>query len=133
VSSTTYAGIPDYAWPVDVAVGIVYYNVSFDGKNNFTNYVRCVRGGSLGNFIRLMPSGNTYPTFYDAYVAAGNTGDTIEAQAVVSTEDLTFASPKAVFLSGGYDYGFTSNAGFTTVKSLTIKAGKVTIDKITIK
>jgi len=45
LSSTTYANIPDYAWPVIFTYGIVYYNASFDGKN-FSNYVRCVRGES---------------------------------------------------------------------------------------
>ena len=126
-SSTTFI---DYA---QHALGVFFYDgILADYTKENSLYVRCVRGGSLGNFIRLMPSGNTYSTFYDAYTAAAD-GDAIEAQAVVSPEELSFTSPKAVFLSGGYDSGFTPTADFTTVKSLTIIAGTVTIEKIIIK
>ena len=101
------------------------------------NYTRCVRGGNtgpLGNFVRLMHGGspvNTYSTFHDVYAAAVD-GDTIQAQAVVSTENVTFASSIAIFHTGGYDSGFTSITGLTTIGSLTISSGMVTIGNLII-
>jgi hypothetical protein len=90
---------------------------------------------ALDNFVKLVRVGSTvgtYSTFHDAYAAALD-GDTIQSQAYGVGEDLTFATPISVFLKGGFDSGFTSNSGFTTIESLTIKSGKVTADKLTIK
>jgi hypothetical protein len=135
-SSTTYASIPDYAWPVIFTCGIVYYNVSFDGKNNFTNYVRCVRGGGIvtcpWQAAKVSGSSVYYTSLQSAYSAAG--GQTVLAQAMDFTESLALSDNIVVTLKGGYDCGFTSNPGFTAVKgSLTISSGKVTIEKIIIK
>jgi uncharacterized delta-60 repeat protein len=70
-------------------------------------------------------------TAYDASTTLN--GQTIQAQAANYAEVLTFARNIAVVLEGGYDNGFTSNPGFTTVSGLTISRGKVTIENVKIK
>jgi hypothetical protein len=104
-----------------------------------TCYVRCVRGGqsgSLDNFVRLMQGDtivNTYNNIQDAYNNA-QAGDVIQAKNVTSTENQTFVAAKAVSFKGGYDSGFASNSGFTTINgNMTIIGGTVTIEKIIIK
>jgi uncharacterized repeat protein (TIGR02543 family) len=101
----------------------------------FTGNVRAEQVVSLVNFVRLMHvsgPGNTYPTFYDAYAAAGDT-DTIQAQAVFSTEALTFADSIDIFLTGGYDSGFDEPpSGFTTVGSLEVSNGTVVVSNMII-
>ncbi|HTZ16968.1 MAG TPA: DUF1566 domain-containing protein [Dissulfurispiraceae bacterium] len=119
-----------YAWGLDFNYGSVN-NLS---EVNGSFYVRCVRG--LGYFVRLLHGTgvNPYTTFLDAYSAALD-GDTIEAQTVVSTENVTCDSTSGihVWLKGGYDSGFTSNTGFTTIGSLTISGGSVTIENLIIQ
>ena len=76
---------------------------------------------------------NTFDNIQDAYNNA-QAGDIIQAKAMVSTENQTFATAKAVSLKGGYDSGFTPTSGFTTINgNMTIIGGTVTIEKIIIK
>jgi hypothetical protein len=130
-SSTTGVGSSASAWYVS------FYGGSVDDySNSRLQCVRCVRA-ALGNFVRLVHGGGpvgTYPTFHGAYAAALDT-DVIQARAVVSTENLSFASALNIHVSlkGGYDSGFTSNTGFTTVGSLTISHGSVMIENLKIK
>jgi hypothetical protein len=136
-SSTTYMDDTTCAWVVYFGNGMTYGSAVNGTIKTNTKYVRCVRGRSLGSFVRLMHGGNpvhTYSTFHDAYAVA-QTGDIIQAQAVASAENLTFASASDihVWLKGGYDNGFTANSGFTTFGSLTISRGSVTIEKVKIK
>jgi streptogramin lyase len=76
---------------------------------------------------------NTYGTFQAAYTPAVS-GDVIQAQSVDLTGPLTFDKDIDVTFKGGYDAAFVLNTGNTTVKdSITIKGGKVTVEKVVIK
>jgi hypothetical protein len=136
-SSTTSASSPNLVWYVAFGGGSVVSSGDKDPLGNLN--VRCVRGGQNGppNYlVRLMNAGipvNIYSTLHDAYAAAQDT-DIIEAQATDLTETLMLADTKAVTLRGGYDSDFLLNLSRTTLDgSLTIKGGKVTIEKIIIK
>jgi hypothetical protein len=136
-SSTTYMDDTTCAWVVYFGNGMTYGSAVNNTTKTNAKYVRCVRGRSLGSFVRLMRGSNpvhTYSTFHDAYAAALG-GDTIQAQAVASAENLVLASSSDinVWLRGGYDNGFNANSGFTTFGSLTISHGLVTIEHVKIK
>ncbi len=139
--------IADVYWSSTTFVYDTYGTFFVNFGDGFVNFyykpslynVRCVRGGSvnpaLPNF-RLMhgDSVTPYSTFHDAYDNAHD-GDTIQAQADVPTENLTCDSTSDihVWLKGGYDSGFTSNTGFTTIASFTISSGSATIENIIIQ
>jgi hypothetical protein len=136
-SSTTCAGSTNFAWYAAFGGGSIVNAGNKDPLSNLN--VRCVRGGQNGSpntLVRLMHNSipvNTYSTLHDAYAAAQDT-DIIEAQATDLTETLMLADTKAVTLRGGYDSDFLLNLSMTTLNgSLTIKGGKVTIEKIIIK
>jgi len=134
-SSTTYMDDTTCAWVVNFSNGMTYGSAVNNTVKTATKYVRCVRGRSLGNFARIVRSGNplnSYSTLQTAYNATVE-GDTIQAQAVDCDEILTLSGNGSVVLKGGYNSGFTSNPGFTTTNSLTISgSGKVTIENIVI-
>jgi streptogramin lyase len=93
-----------------------------------------VTGIVPASILRLMHlgNGNTYATFQDAYTAA-QTGDTIQAQAL-ALGPLAFTKAINVTFKGGYDPAFVLNVRNTIVNgSITIKGGKVTIEKVVIK
>jgi len=133
-SSTTNVDFVDYpqggyVWGINFNYGSIA-----NWKVGAGNYVRCVRG--LGYFVRLLygdVSGiiTLYSTIHDACVAALD-GQSIQAQALVSDENAACASTSGihVWLRGGYDNGFVSNAGFTTVGSLTISGGSITVENL---
>jgi hypothetical protein len=133
-SSTTYADATTDAWVVNFINGMTYGSTVNGTIKTNTKYIRCVRGRSLGNFARLMRSGspvNTYSTLQNAYTAAAE-GDMIQAQAVDCAEILMLSRNVSVVLKGGYNSGFASNPGFTTVGSLSVSSGTVMIDNIII-
>ena len=80
--------------------------------------------------VRIKETLVGYAHIQAAYAALTQNGQTIQAQAVNSADVLTFARDIAVVLEGGYDNGFTSNLGFTTVSSLTISSGTVTMENL---
>jgi hypothetical protein len=131
-ASTTCAATSANAWTVSFYGGsILNY-----GKSG-SHYVRCVRGGQgEASYVRLMRGGAPVASFdniQDAYNTA-QAGDVIQTKAVVSTENQTFVVPKSVFLKGGFDNGFTANAGFTVIDgNLTIIGGTVTVENLKIK
>jgi len=66
----------------------------------------------------------------EAYDAA-HTGDTIQCQDALYTEDLFFDLDKSVFLEGGYDCAYSITTGTTTLNgSITITDGAATIENI---
>jgi hypothetical protein len=74
-----------------------------------------------------------YPTLQAAYNAAA-AGNTIQSQALVFSENLNLNRAVAVILRGGFDSGFTSNAGYSIISgSLTISNGTVTVENIVIQ
>jgi hypothetical protein len=73
-----------------------------------------------------------YPTVQAMYEAMGDA--TLLMQAQTFGGDLTLDQNKTIELQGGYDCGFTSNAGESILSDkLTIQHGEVTVDKIIIK
>ena len=134
-SSTTYMDDTTCAWVVNFSNGMTYGSAVNNTVKTATKYVRCVRGRSLGNFARIVRSGNpfnSYSTLQNAYNATAE-GDTIQAQAVDCDEILTLSRNVSVVLDGGYNSGFTTKPGFTTTQSLTISGpAKVTIGNIII-
>ena len=77
--------------------------------------------------------GGTFATVQSAYNAAAN-GDTIQCQWALFDEDLAVNRSIAVTLAGGYDLGFTSNVGETTLKGMiTVTMGKITISNFSLK
>ncbi len=69
-----------------------------------------------------------------AAVPAGSTS-TLKLQATTFAEAVTFTSSGAtVSITGGFDSGFASTAGPTTIQgSLTISAGTLVVDKLEIR
>jgi hypothetical protein len=129
-SSTTQSSVTGSAWEVYMGSGVV----SDIAKNN-AFYVWPVRGGlSCANrSVKIEETGHDFDWIHSAYSEA-TTGQTILAQAVTLEEDLNFTGNKIISLIGGYNCGFTTNTGFTTINSLTIRGtGEVTISNLIIK
>jgi hypothetical protein len=135
-SSTTYANETTDAWTVYFSAGWTYGSTVNGGAKTNAKYVRCVRGGvSSANFARIMRGGSpvkNYARLQDAYDNALG-GDTIQALAMDFSESLTLSNNVSVLLEGGFDSGFTSNPDFTTVTSLTISSGTVTVENVRLK
>jgi hypothetical protein len=134
-SSTTYFAMPGAAHVVDFRFGIVD-DISKDGSY-YPGYVRCVRGGTNTcsvSAISINGIAPYYPTISAAYAQVSN-GQAIDMQALIFTEsNLTFNKGFTVALKGGYNCGFTSNTGYSTIKSsVTITSDTVKIDRIIIK
>ena len=74
-----------------------------------------------------------YPSLQAAYDAAAGS-DLIQVQAAVLAESPLFSRPVAITLKGGYDNNFAAVTGSTLVQgTLTIQAGTVTIDNVTVR
>jgi hypothetical protein len=75
--------------------------------------------------------GGAYDFIGEAYVQASS-GQTVQLQSYEFGEDLRLDADKEITLKGAYNCGFTDNLGvFSAVRgSLTIIAGKVTIEKL---
>jgi hypothetical protein len=74
-----------------------------------------------------------YATLQAAYDNAPNPA-TIKAGATGFSENLTCAQAKNVILKGGYNEGYTSNTGYTTLQGmLTIQFGSLTVERLVIK
>jgi hypothetical protein len=77
-------------------------------------------------------SSSYYFTIQSAYDASSG-DDLIQALAGDFMEDLLFELDIAVTIEGGYESGFVTEDGFTTIKSLTISNGSVTIENLVIQ
>jgi hypothetical protein len=78
-------------------------------------------------------SGVLYSSLQAGYAAASD-GETIMLQALDLSGPQALNLSKAVTLKGGYECDFNTNPGWATISSsLTIKDGKVNIDKVTIR
>ena len=62
-----------------------------------------------------------------------SSGDMIQAQAVSTGENLTWAENNDVTISGGYSCDYSTSSGFTTVNSLTISKGTLTIANLIVQ
>jgi hypothetical protein len=132
-SSTTNFLTPGSAWSVSFSAGA---NVSH-GKSMSDFYVRCVRNGDVcsTNPVKIVETSASYPNIQAAYDAAA-TGRTIQIQEnLLSTENLILTADKVISLIGGYDCGFTSRTGYTSVYgSMTIGGTtSITVSDLIIK
>jgi hypothetical protein len=77
---------------------------------------------------------NTHnPTLLDAYTDAAS-GNVIMAWGTVFSENLILGRNIAVAIEGGYNQGYTSNNGYTTLQgSLTVKNGALTVERLLIR
>jgi hypothetical protein len=84
------------------------------------------------NAVRISETGAPYSSIASAYAAAA-TGQTIQARARDFTGDLNLTSAISIAIMGGYDCGFLTNTGYTTVTgNVTIQNGTVILDRIII-
>lgn len=72
-----------------------------------------------------------YPTIQSASTNV-SAGGTIQLQAQTFTEAVTLTNPLAYTITGGYDAGFVTVSGYSTVSSLTIQYGTVAVGNIVI-
>ncbi len=78
--------------------------------------------------------GNTpcYSTIQSA-IDAASSGSVIKIREGVYNEDPTLSSSKNLTLQGGWDSTFTTQSSNTTINSLTISSGVVTVDSMVIQ
>jgi len=74
-----------------------------------------------------------YPTIQEATDAASSGATTIKIAEGSYDEALTLSSSKDLTLQGGWDSTFTSQSSTTTVNSLTISNGSITVDNLVIQ
>jgi len=72
-----------------------------------------------------------YATIQEAYTKASD-GDVIQCQALDFPEDLELDGNIRVTIKGGYDCGYATNKGDTRIKSMIIRNGTVTTEKLTL-
>jgi hypothetical protein len=73
------------------------------------------------------------PSLLAAYTAASS-GDIIQAWGTDFSENLILGTNFAIAIKGGYNEGYTSNYGYTTLKgSLTVKSGALTVERLVIR
>jgi len=74
-----------------------------------------------------------YPTIQEAIDAASSGAATIKIAEGSYDEALTLSSSKDLTFQGGWDSTFTSQSSTTTVNSLTISNGSITVDNLVIQ
>ncbi len=74
-----------------------------------------------------------YPTIQEAIDAASSGATTIKITEGSYDEALTLSSSKDLTLQGGWDSTFTSQPSTTTVNSLTISNGSITVENLVIQ
>ena len=83
---------------------------------------------------RISGSTTTYANTLQSACDSAISGDTIQSQASVFSENLSLNHPVALTLKGGYTSGFTTNPGSTIISgSLTISSGTATVENIVIQ
>jgi PKD repeat protein len=104
------------------------------GASTMTKTGYVMVSGTCSNYpYKVGGSTYNYDTIQHAYDSPGTAG-MVQIQALVFTGGLLLDQNKNISLQGGYGCDFTSNPGDTIVSDkLTIKDGKVTIEKLTIK
>ena len=85
------------------------------------------------NLVNISGTTEYYTSLQTAYTAAED-GETLLAQAVTLTGPVTFGDGIAVTLIGGYDCGFTTVTGYTTISNgLTVTSGSATVSNLIIR
>jgi hypothetical protein len=154
-TATAAGGKTPYAWSVasgslpdglslNSSTGLISGTLSAAGTFSFTLQVNDANATIATKALSITVGGNMpvrlsgavityYPTLLAAYNAAA-TGNTIQIQALVLSENLNLNRAVSVTLRGGYDSGFASITGYTTISgSLTITSGTVTVENVVIQ
>ncbi|HTZ17005.1 MAG TPA: DUF1566 domain-containing protein [Dissulfurispiraceae bacterium] len=132
-SSTTYANSDDAAWYVDMYIGTVR---PYDKDNGLIMQFSVWPVRELCAIIeaKLDGTGTPYSHIQDAYNAVTANGHTIQMQAAIFPEDPVLAHSYSVTLRGGYECGYVSISGWTTIQGkLTISNGIITVENVLIQ
>jgi hypothetical protein len=131
-SSTSYAFDYTLAWYVDMCVGAVR---PYDKGNFLVSHfsVWPVRELCAINEVRIEGTLTPFSSIQSGYNAATD-NQKIQMQAATFDEDPNLARNISVTLRGGYECGYLSNPGWTTIEgTLTIRGGSVTLEKVLIR
>lgn len=104
---------------------VTAYSATYGGVFlSVTEYpVRRFLGSVTGNYM----------TISEAYFSAAE-GEVIEAQAGEYSETLYFYKPASLTFRGGFEAGFETNPGYSTVLgSLTVRDGTITAERLILK
>jgi hypothetical protein len=125
---------PVHTYRADGLYTVVLTATGIGGASTMTKPGYVTVSGACGNYpYRIGGSTYNYDTIQHAYDSPGTAG-MVQIQALVFTGGLVLDQNKNITLQGGYGCDFTSNPGDTILSDkLTIKDGKVTIEKLTIK
>lgn len=83
--------------------------------------------------VMLESDSSSYDTIMDAYYTASSAGDIIMLKAGTFEEDLYFDADISVDLRGGYDCDFSDNSLTSSINSLTISDGTITIENVGVR
>jgi len=125
--------IATYTPPSNAAAKTDYFVYAVtDGFGGVNAGVVTVKNGSLLP-VKIPGSSFYYSSIHDGYNDAISS-ETVQIQAQTFTEDIVFAKDISVILSGGYDWDYSVNPGFSTVSgSLSFNSGTVTIENIIVR
>jgi PKD repeat protein len=96
-------------------------------KDSYINVTAC------GNQPVKIGGTNIYFSSIQGGYGQLQSGQSLQMQALDFTESLNLQNSVAVTLRGGYGCDYSANQGYTTIHgSVTIRAGTVTVERITI-
>jgi hypothetical protein len=108
------------------------YVMDADGKTNADGYPVVFQTICAERAAKIEGQDDYYTDLQTAYNEA-STGQTILSQAMAFDEDLNLNGGADIKLRGGYNCSFTERTGFTTMRSLTVESGEVTIEGIILR
>jgi PKD repeat protein len=97
-------------------------------KTAFIDVASCAN-----NPVKIVRTSAYFTSIQSAFTSASQANDVVQAQALDRTEDLTWNNNRSVTLSGGYLCDYSSHPGFTTIHSLTIASGTLTVENVIIQ
>ncbi|NVN91653.1 MAG: hypothetical protein HXX11_13760 [Desulfuromonadales bacterium] len=117
-----------------VGYGLAANNGEYE-RTGYIGYPYSFSAKQAGTLTVALPawivgSGSYFTTLQEAHDMA-ESGNTIEAQAVDFPDGLT--ATKHLTIIGGFDSGYTSNNGYSTLKGLTIHDGSLTVEMLRIR
>jgi hypothetical protein len=85
-------------------------------------------------FARIDVASPNYFSLLQSACNAASSGNVIQAMSHDFNEDLVLDNNTAIILEGGYDSGYATNAGYSTLHgSLTIGSGALTAENLVIE